>query len=84
MNPAALKILGKTMDEVVGRRCDSVWRADICSDERCTVECMKRGIKESKFIIGDSVFVASASYIKDIHGKNIGHVEVILNITNTD
>ena len=81
LNKAALDILGKTREEVIGRHCGDVWDVDICKDHRCGIECMKRGEGKSVFHVGDQTFTTFASYIKDLNGNNIGHIEVVSNIT---
>jgi len=81
LNKAALTILGKTREETTGKYCGDVWGVDICRDNRCGIECMKRGEGKSVFNVGDQVFTTSASYIKDLNGNNIGHIEVVNNIT---
>jgi len=42
---------------------------------------MKRGEGKSVFHVGDQTFTTFASYIKDLNGNNIGHIEVVSNIT---
>jgi methyl-accepting chemotaxis protein len=85
LNLAALKIVKKTREEVIGQYCGDVWDVDICKDERCGIECMKRkkGSK-SVFQVGDETFTTHASYIKDRNGKEIGHIEVVANITKPE
>ena len=61
--------------------CGDVWNVDICKDHRCGIECMKRGEGKSVFHVGDQIFTTFASYIKDLNGDNIGHIEVVSNIT---
>ena len=81
LNQAALNILGTTREEAIGKKCGNIWRFDICKDERCAVECMKRGKGKNVFHVGDSIFTTSASYIKDANGDHIGHVEIFSDIT---
>jgi len=83
LNQAALTILGKTREEVIGKKCGCVWGVDICKDERCGIEYLKRGLGKSVFNVGDAIFTTDASYIKDRNGNNIGHIEVVANITET-
>jgi len=81
LNKAALDILGKTREEVTGKHCGEVWGVDICKDERCGIEYLKCGKGKSNFNVGDTYFTTLASYVKDSHGNNIGHIEVVENIT---
>jgi PAS domain-containing protein len=77
INKAGLDLLGKTREEVTGKFCGDVWGVEICKDERCGIECMKRGEGKSYFQVGDQKFSTSASYMKDLNGNNIGHLEVV-------
>jgi len=83
MNKAALTILGKTQEEVLGKNCGDIWGVDICKDERCGIEFLKCGKGKSMFNVGDSYFTTLASYIVDLEGNNIGHIEVVEDITET-
>jgi len=82
LNQATLNILGKTREEVLGKFCGDVWNLDICKDGRCGIECLKRGERKSEFSIGDKKFTTLANYIVDHDGNNIGHIEVIEDITH--
>jgi methyl-accepting chemotaxis protein/PAS domain-containing protein len=82
LNKAALKVLGKTKEETIGKTCGSVWSVDICKNERCGIEHLKRGKGKSIFNIGDVYFTTDASYIKDKKGNKIGYVELVTNISS--
>ena len=81
LNKAALTILQTKREDVLGKYCGDVWGVDICKDERCGIEHLKCGKGKSVFQVDDQVFTTLASYIKDINGNKIGHVEVVENIT---
>ena len=81
LNKAALDIVGKTREEVVGKYCGDVWGVDICKDKRCGIEHLKACKGKSIFHVGDSLYTTLASYIKDRDGNLIGHVEVVEDIT---
>ncbi len=81
LNKAALSILGKTREEVIGKNCGSVWGVDICQNENCGIEYLKCSKGKSTFNVGNEIFTTSASYIKDRNGNNIGHIEVVSNIS---
>ena len=83
LNKAALDVLGKTRDEVMGKYCGDVWGVDICKDKRCGIEQLKACKGKSTFHIGNSSYTTMASYIKDRGGNHIGHVEVVEDITET-
>jgi len=81
LNKAALSILGKTKENTLGKNCGEVWGVDICRDKRCGIEHLKQGKGKSIFNVGDTFFTTIASYIKDRKGNNIGHVEVVSNVS---
>jgi PAS domain-containing protein len=81
LNRAGLDILQKTREEVMGKFCGDVWGVDICKDERCGVEFLKCGKGKSVFVVGDQTFTTSASFIRNIQGAKVGHIEVVENIT---
>jgi len=81
LNKAALSILGTTKEATMGRYCGDVWNVDICKDNRCGIEFLKCGKGKSVFHVGDNIFTTKASYIKDSEGNNIGHIEVVDNVT---
>jgi PAS domain S-box-containing protein len=84
LNKPALEILGKTREEVIGKHCGKVWNVDICKDERCGIECLRHGRGKSKFSVGDRIFTTDGSYIKDLSGTRIGHVEVVADVTEEE
>ena len=81
LNKPALDILGKTAKETLDRNCGSVWGVEICKNERCGIEYLKCGKGKSVFNVGDFIFTTDANYIKDRKGHNVGHIEVVANIT---
>ncbi|MCL2039010.1 MAG: methyl-accepting chemotaxis protein [Bacteroidetes bacterium] len=81
LNECALKVLGKTKAETIGKNCGTIWGVDICKDERCGIEYLKCGKGKSTFNVGDAIFTTNASYIKDRKGNNIGHIEIVDNVS---
>jgi PAS domain S-box-containing protein len=83
MNKACLTMLGKTMEDVVGKYCYDVWNVEICKTDRCAIECLKRSGKSSRveFGLGDMRLTTHASLVKDLDGNDIGYAEVIEDIT---
>ena len=81
VNQATLNLLKKNREEVIGKRCGTIWGLDICNDERCCIECMIRDMNDTIFTFGDEILTSSVSYIEDTAGEKIGHVSVISNIT---
>ena len=82
LNKAALSMLGQTREETIGKMCVKVWGAEICETKECGIEYLRRGKGKSSFGFDDHFYTVIASYIKDRKGKNIGHVELVTNISS--
>jgi methyl-accepting chemotaxis protein len=65
----------------IGRRCGDVWKASICSTEKCGVQCLRRGKLFTEFSAGDMSFKVDTSYLTNLSGKKIGHIEVVQDMT---
>ncbi len=85
VNAAALQITGAKRDEILGKQCKN-WGADICGTDRCGVACLKRGEPTSWFTQPglNRDFRVDAAYLTDWNGQNIGHVEVVQDITEAN
>ncbi len=85
LNKAVENITGLKRDKVIGEHC-SKWGADICNTERCGIASLKAGRMTSYFkqpgVNAD--FQVDTQFIKDRHGAQIGHIEIIQNITATN
>jgi len=83
LNQAALDMVGMTREEALGKPCSDVFRIENCHTEKCGYKLLKKCICKSTFKIGNQMYASNASYLKDIEGNNIGHIEVISNVTNS-
>jgi methyl-accepting chemotaxis protein len=81
LNKAALDMLGMTKEETLGKPCSDVWKVENCHTENCGFTQLKKGNHTTNFKVGDQYFSSSASYIKNPQGENIGHIEVISNVS---
>ncbi|MEW6067256.1 MAG: methyl-accepting chemotaxis protein [Nitrospirota bacterium] len=89
INDAALKAIGYTREEVVGKMtCAQFSKTPLCSTNQCTIKnCMRTG----EIILGETVverrdgkkipIQAACSALFDEHGKPYGGMEVIIDIT---
>ena len=82
INQTALNMLGTTREKVLGKHCGEVWNVPICRNERCGIECLKRGEGKTMFRVGDKTYTTYVTYIENLNGKRIGHIEVVSNITD--
>lgn len=81
-NKAAEQVTGKKRDEWKGKACNH-WGADICNSERCGIKLLKKGIPTSIFRQPgmEMNFQVDTAYLLDSTGKQIGHIEIVQDIT---
>lgn len=84
INKATERITGLKREEVVGTPCNQ-WNADICRTENCGVAMLRKGIPTSYFEQPglDKNFRVDAAYLKNREARNIGHIEVVQDVTAT-
>lgn len=89
-NTAAENITGWLEEEVLGKPCKEVFKANICKTSCAISDCIhdKGTISDRTAIIEDKegnklALKLSASPIVDVHGNTIGGVEVFTDITQT-
>lgn len=85
INKAAADVTSSTREEVVGKQCSN-WGADICNTERCGVECLRRG-EDTSFFTQPGLnmdFQVNIAYLTDKEGKNVGHIEIVQDITEAN
>jgi methyl-accepting chemotaxis protein len=80
INKAVENFLGKKRAEVIGKHCSN-WGAAICNTENCGVKCLSRGKTSTSFNQMGMDFKVDVNYLKDSKGKNIGHIEIVQDIT---
>ena len=87
MSPSGLKMLGKKLEEVVGKKCHSFFNTPACKTEHCLIKrCMNDGMPHDGDTMahlpsGDVPIRVYASTITDKNGKVIGAMEQIFDIT---
>lgn len=67
--------------EVMGKHCSS-WNAAICNTADCGVTCLRKGKTTTFFNQSGGNFRVDTSYVKNAKGENVGHVEVVQDITS--
>ncbi len=83
VNRATEGLLHKTRQQLQGMQCSN-WNADICNTEKCGITCLGQGNKQTKFSSGETIFQVNVEHIKNNSGQNIGHIEIIQDITQID
>ena len=80
VNKAATTPLGVTREDVLGKHCSN-WGANICKTPNCGVECLKHNKPKTNFHQWDRDFDVDTSYLTDMNGQRIGHIEVVSEVT---
>lgn len=82
LNKATEKVIGKNRQEVKGKPCNN-WGADICKTKKCGIEMLRAGKNTSWFKQpgDDKDYQVDTSYLKNQAGEQVGHIEVIQDIT---
>jgi len=83
INKAASDVTGISREEALGRPC-SEWGADICNTERCGIAMLRTGETSSTFTQPglDMTFRVDTSHLLGPTGEQIGHVEIVRDITD--
>jgi methyl-accepting chemotaxis protein len=71
----------KGRDFFRGQQC-SQWGAAICNTENCGLNCLERGQGITFFSHGGLEFKVYSNYITDDSGRQIGHVEIVEDMTD--
>ncbi|MDR0272190.1 MAG: PAS domain-containing protein, partial [Clostridiales bacterium] len=82
INKPVTDMLGIRREDAIGRPCAQVWGAGICNTSNCGIECMNRGQMSTAFNQGGFDFKVDTAYLTDVNGRNVGHIEVVSNLTD--
>jgi len=80
VNKPVEDMLSTKRSALIGQDC-SKWGAGICNTSNCGVECLNRGQSSTTFEQMGMDFKVDASYIVNSRGKNVGHIEIVQDIT---
>ncbi|WP_319578456.1 methyl-accepting chemotaxis protein [uncultured Methanospirillum sp.] len=80
INHATENMLNVTLNEVKGKHCSN-WGANICTTDQCGIELLRKGVHYSIFEQSGGHFRTDVSYISTPEGENIGHVEIVTDVT---
>ncbi len=84
-NRAVSEITGLDRSQMLGKQCSN-WNADICNSEKCGIQLLRKGSPTSYFKQPglDQDFKVDTTYIVDNSGGQIGHIEIIQDVTATN
>ncbi len=80
INKTVEDMLNKKRDNILGDHC-SRWGAKICNTEDCGVNCLKNNRNSTLFDQFGMNFRVETNFLTNLRGRNIGHIEVISDIT---
>ena len=80
VNKAATSPLGVNREDVLGMSCHN-WGANICQTPNCGVRCLRNNQPKTHFHQWDKDFDVNTSYLTNSKGQQIGHVEVVSDVT---
>ena len=80
INAPVEKLLGVKRQEVVGKACEN-WNADICRTESCGIARLRKNQLTTMFKQQGYDFKVDTSYLKNVRGETVGHVEVVQEVT---
>lgn len=80
VNRAATDPLGVKREDILGQHCSN-WGANICNTDNCGVNCLRKGKPVTAFNQWGKDFRVDTFYIRNLDGKEIGHVEYVQEIS---
>jgi len=81
INKPVEEMINVKRSEMLGKHCSS-WGAKICNTDDCGIDCLKRNQGETFFEQFGMHFRVNTNYLYSMRGKEIGHVEIVTNITD--
>nr|WP_053228030.1 methyl-accepting chemotaxis protein [Spirochaeta cellobiosiphila] len=80
INKPVEDMLKKKRKESLGKHCSN-WGAKICNTKDCGVHCLRKGRDETLFDQFGMNFHVETSFLTNLRGRKIGHIEVVTDIT---
>lgn len=80
INKPASQLFDKPQQDFIGKPCHN-WGATICQTDKCGIWRLKHGQKATLFAQFNKEFRVETSYLYNLQGEPIGHVEVCRDIT---
>ncbi|MBN1486524.1 MAG: HAMP domain-containing protein [Anaerolineae bacterium] len=81
INRAVEKLTGLKRENILGLQCSN-WNADICKTKDCGIARLRHGELQTFFAQQGKNFQVDTAYILSTQGEQIGHIEMIQDITD--
>lgn len=66
--------------DVIGHQCEN-WNANICRTENCGIARIRKNFSQTFFNQQNSDFQVDVSYLQNLKGERVGHIEVVQDIS---
>jgi methyl-accepting chemotaxis protein len=80
VNRAVEEFLKVKRQDIIGKPC-SDWNAGICKTQNCGIQRLRDGFSTTTFEQFGGHFQVDVAYVRNANGDNVGHVEVVQDIT---
>ncbi|QLH74270.1 MAG: PAS domain-containing protein [Methanomassiliicoccales archaeon] len=80
INKASEKIVKRSRAEMYGKHCSN-WNGKICGTSDCGIMRLRGGNNQTFSDRGGRITQITCSYLKDLNGQNIGHIEVLQDVS---
>ena len=80
VNKAVEKMLKVSRKDIIGRPCKE-WGTAICGTENCGIKKLQNGFNTTNYEQNDGYFKVDTAYVKNAKGEDVGHVEVVSDVT---
>ncbi len=80
INQPFIELLGIPKENLINKKCYNL-NMNICNTEGCPMNCMQNKTFNTAFKQDNKYYSVCASYIHDINGANIGHIEIFQDTT---
>lgn len=81
INKPVEAMLNLQRSDILGKHCSN-WGAKICNTQDCGVNCLQKGKQETLFDQFGKNFRVNTNYLYNFRGKEIGHAEIVTDITD--
>ncbi|MEM0449584.1 MAG: methyl-accepting chemotaxis protein [Methanomassiliicoccales archaeon] len=82
INKAVEDLLKIKRKDILGKKCSN-WNANICGTKNCGIAKLRNGETRTFFEQAGMNFQVDVAFIKNAKGENVGHIEVVQDITAT-
>jgi signal transduction histidine kinase/CheY-like chemotaxis protein len=83
VNTATCNFLGKELQDLVGKPCYN-WNANICNTSDCGIDCVLRGVKQTRFSEKGRSYQVDVEILKDLEDKPVGFIEFVQDVTDLE